>query len=537
MSEAHCGTKEDFDNHIKSIGAFAKQSGYEVTPVGFEAGKLLLPGMHMHGTLKRDASGKLSFEPDVIEIPKADVKPGQFKSMFLNSWPWGEREKVEALKEAERKEQEKHHYEYMKAKCHANPGQYGVGMILSDGTWISHEEAIALAHHRPSVNYRNVAGAGEIPFLMTEYGMISEKDLLPVEDKRAAKGYAERQEQAKLSDKHTGTITAHSLNADGSESMSITFEGLTCLTPSPEVKSARDLLDEGIAQILQKCNASDLMVIPCGYDLIDAEGKVVGNSNSGIEKHVSGKDFLDVLLPVPPLTPEAPPEPAAISIPFPTVPDNPFIVGQPGVSRTPIFDNFKQTLKDAGIDVDAERVRMREDGFYKRIMPPVQITNDELDRSVPTNLPVDPARDDPYQAFRRERHLPDTEESAKLYQQYLALPFQTLQKTGYLRGPRRGRVGQDDVVLTDEQAQMVNADVELFKSLSAGVSPPADPEAIKTMNEAIFEKLSERATPTNPAMVDAVNEFTRHAMKTGGTRVALPTPDEDDPQPIIVKGE
>jgi len=37
---------------------------------------------------------------------------------------------------------------------------------------------------------------------------------------------------------------------------------------------------------------------------------------------------------------------------------------------------------------DYIRVRMREDGFHRRILPPVQITNDELDRQVDTDKPV-----------------------------------------------------------------------------------------------------------------------------------------------------
>lgn len=37
---------------------------------------------------------------------------------------------------------------------------------------------------------------------------------------------------------------------------------------------------------------------------------------------------------------------------------------------------------------DFARTRMREDGFYRRILPPVVLTNDELDRSVPTDTPV-----------------------------------------------------------------------------------------------------------------------------------------------------
>ena len=37
---------------------------------------------------------------------------------------------------------------------------------------------------------------------------------------------------------------------------------------------------------------------------------------------------------------------------------------------------------------DYTRVRIREDGFWRRILPPVTITNDELDRQVDTDKPV-----------------------------------------------------------------------------------------------------------------------------------------------------
>jgi hypothetical protein len=37
---------------------------------------------------------------------------------------------------------------------------------------------------------------------------------------------------------------------------------------------------------------------------------------------------------------------------------------------------------------DFTRARMREDGFYRRILPPLQISNDDLDRQVDTDLPV-----------------------------------------------------------------------------------------------------------------------------------------------------
>lgn len=64
------------------------------------------------------------------------------------------------------------------------------------------------------------------------------------------------------------------------------------------------------------------------------------------------------------------------------------------------------------------RQKMREDRFYAQMRPIVPIGNDELDRSVPTNLPVDPTKDNHYQAFRRARGLPDTTEAMEEFCRY-----------------------------------------------------------------------------------------------------------------------
>ena len=37
---------------------------------------------------------------------------------------------------------------------------------------------------------------------------------------------------------------------------------------------------------------------------------------------------------------------------------------------------------------DFTRTKMREDGFYRKIMPPLTIGNDDLDRQVDTDKPV-----------------------------------------------------------------------------------------------------------------------------------------------------
>jgi len=67
---------------------------------------------------------------------------------------------------------------------------------------------------------------------------------------------------------------------------------------------------------------------------------------------------------------------------------------------------------------DFTRTKMREDGFYRRIMPPLQISNDELDRQVDTDKPV--------KVVDKE---PDSPAS-------ISIPFATLPTNVYIRGPR-----------------------------------------------------------------------------------------------------
>lgn len=67
---------------------------------------------------------------------------------------------------------------------------------------------------------------------------------------------------------------------------------------------------------------------------------------------------------------------------------------------------------------DFTRVKMREDGFLRRIMPPLQITNEELDRQVSTDKPV--------KVVDKE---PDSPAA-------ISVPFATLPMNLYIRGPR-----------------------------------------------------------------------------------------------------
>ena len=67
---------------------------------------------------------------------------------------------------------------------------------------------------------------------------------------------------------------------------------------------------------------------------------------------------------------------------------------------------------------DFTRTKMREDGFYRRIMPPLTISNDELDRQVDIDKPV--------KVVDKE---PDSPAA-------VSIPFGTLPTNVYIRGPR-----------------------------------------------------------------------------------------------------
>ena len=67
---------------------------------------------------------------------------------------------------------------------------------------------------------------------------------------------------------------------------------------------------------------------------------------------------------------------------------------------------------------DFTRTKMREDGFYRRIIPPLPISNDELDRQVDTDKPVKIVDKDP-----------DSPAAT-------SIPFATLPTNLYIRGPR-----------------------------------------------------------------------------------------------------
>jgi hypothetical protein len=97
----------------------------------------------------------------------------------------------------------------------------------------------------------------------------------------------------------------------------------------------------------------------------------------------------------------------------------------------------KITSDDASLVKDAQqavndftRVKMREDGFWRKILPPVPITNDELDRQVDTEKNV--------KIIDKE---PDSPAA-------ISIPYATLPMNRYIQGPRY-RVMFDRIVTTN----------------------------------------------------------------------------------------
>lgn len=99
--------------------------------------------------------------------------------------------------------------------------------------------------------------------------------------------------------------------------------------------------------------------------------------------------------------------------------------------RNETFISYLETpgMEKRALDAvnDFTRYRMREEGFYRRILPPVQISNDDLDRQVDTDKPV--------KIVDRE---PDSPAA-------ISIPFATLPLNLYIRG-QRYRVSFDRIV-------------------------------------------------------------------------------------------
>src|SRR4051812_7373255 len=123
---------------------------------------------------------------------------------------------------------------------------------------------------------------------------------------------------------------------------------------------------------------------------------------------------------------------------------------------------------------DFTRTKMREDGFYRRIMPPIPITNDELDRQVDTDKPV--------KVVDKE---PDSPAA-------ISIPFATLPTNIYIRGPRY-RVMFDRIV-----TPRFTKDVDELRTWVMDIRQVLSDNAIKDM---LAEEDSKFLSAVNSALV------------------------------------
>lgn len=125
---------------------------------------------------------------------------------------------------------------------------------------------------------------------------------------------------------------------------------------------------------------------------------------------------------------------------------------------------------------DYTRTRMREDGFFRRVMPPIPISNDELDRQVSTDKPV--------KVVDKE---PDSPAA-------ISIPFATLPMNLYIRGPRY-LVMMDRIV-----TPRFTKDVDELRTWIMDIRQVLSDNAIKDM---LAEEDGKFITAVNTALVGA----------------------------------
>ena len=122
------------------------------------------------------------------------------------------------------------------------------------------------------------------------------------------------------------------------------------------------------------------------------------------------------------------------------------------------------------------RVRVREDGFYRKIIPPVQVSNDDLDRQVDTDKPV--------VVVDKEPGSPAA----------ISIPFATLPINAYIRGPRY-RVTFDRIV-----TPRFVKDIDELRTWQMDIRQVLSDNAIKDM---LAEEDSKFLTAVNTALIGA----------------------------------
>ena len=125
---------------------------------------------------------------------------------------------------------------------------------------------------------------------------------------------------------------------------------------------------------------------------------------------------------------------------------------------------------------DFTRTKMREDGFYRRIMPPIPLSNDDLDRQVDTDKPV--------KIVDKE---PDSPAA-------ISLPFATLPTNLYIRGDRY-RVTFDRIV-----TPKFTKDVDELRTWHMDIRQILSDNAIKDM---LAEEDGKFISAVNTALVGA----------------------------------
>lgn len=158
------------------------------------------------------------------------------------------------------------------------------------------------------------------------------------------------------------------------------------------------------------------------------------------------------------------------------------------------------------------RTKMREDGFYRKILPPVKITNDELDRAVDTEKPlkiVDKENDNPPAISLPFANLP-----VNIYvkaPKYRVL-FDRIVSPRFTKDVDELRTYQMDVrqVMTDNAIKDMLAEEDtkflaavnvalgtkdstqplaqaiLYKGISGGITRDSTVESLKIMNRSVF---------------------------------------------------
>lgn len=134
-------------------------------------------------------------------------------------------------------------------------------------------------------------------------------------------------------------------------------------------------------------------------------------------------------------------------------------------------------VKEAEDSVNSyTRTRMREDGFFRRIMPPIPIDNSQLDRMVTTDKPV--------KVVDKE---PDSPAA-------ISVPFATLPMNLYIRGPRY-LVMMDRIV-----TPRFTKDVDELRTWIMDIRQVLSDNAIKDM---LAEEDGKFITAVNTALVGA----------------------------------